>query len=99
MKEYWIDFSGYLKVEAENADEAERKFWHAVNTQCGFCGRDGFSDVVWDLGATEEVSNDIYNGWHKENVVDFLLDREGTPTFDNPNAPTLQDIEDFWNDK
>lgn len=79
MKEFWIDFSGYLKVEADNADEAERKFWHAVNTKCLFLDKDGFSDDVWDVDATQEV-NEI-------------------PAIDNPNAPNLQDIEDFWNDK
>ena len=79
MKEFWIDFSGYLKVEAENADEAERKFWHAINTQCGFCGRNEFSEIVWDLDATQEVDE--------------------ISAIDNPNAPNLQDIEDFWNNK
>lgn len=76
MKEFWIDFSGYLKVEAENADEAERKFWHAINTKCPFLARDGFSDDVWDLDATEEVSDDIYNGWHKDDVINFILEEE-----------------------
>ena len=73
MKEYWIDFSGYLKVEAENADEAERKFWNAVNTKCPFSARDGFSDDVLDLDSTEEVSDDLYNGWHKDDVINFIL--------------------------
>ena len=99
MKEYWIDFSGYLKVKAKNADEAERKFWDAVNNNCPFSIYQGFSDDVWDLDATEEVTDDLYNGWNKENVVDFLLDKEDKPTFGNLNAPNLQDIEDFWNDK
>jgi len=80
MKEYWIDFSGYVKVEAENADEAERKFWDAVNTKCPFLAKDGFNDDVWDLDATEEVTN-------------------FPSAINNPNAPNLQDIEDFWNDK
>ena len=79
MKKFWIDFSGYVTVEAENADEAERKFWHAINTQCGFCGRSEFSDEVWDIDATTEVDE--------------------ISTIDNPNAPNLQDIEDFWNDR
>ncbi len=79
MKKFWIDFSGYVTVEAENADEAERKFWHAINTQCGFCGRNEFSDDVWDIDATTEVDE--------------------ISTIDNPNKPTLQNIEDFWNDK
>lgn len=55
MKEFWIDFSGYLKVKAENADEAERKFWDAVNNNCPFSIYQGFSDDVWDLDAIEEV--------------------------------------------
>ena len=76
MKKFWIDFSGYVVVEAENADEAERKFWHAIHTKCPFLAGDGFSDDVWNLDATEEVSDDIYNGWNKENVVDFLLGKE-----------------------
>ncbi len=79
MQKIWIDFSGYVTVEAENADEAERKFWHAINTQCGFCGRNEFSDDVWDIDATTEVDE--------------------ISTIDNPNKPTLQNIEDFWNDK
>lgn len=96
MKEYWIDFSGYVKIEAENEKEAEYKFWHAKSP---FRSVEGFSEDVWGLDGIEEVSNDPYNGWNKENVVDFLLDREDEPTFKNPNAPNLQDIEDFWNDK
>lgn len=76
MKEFWIDFSGYLKVEAENANEAEHKFQHAVNTKCPFLAGDGFNDDVQDLDVTEEVSDDIYNGWNKESVVDFLLEKE-----------------------
>ena len=76
MKEFWIDFSGYVKVEAENGDEAERKFWHAKSP---FRGAEGFSDDVWDIDATTEVDE--------------------ISTIDNPNKPTLQDIEDFWNDK
>jgi len=77
MKEFYIDFSGYLKVEAENADEAERKFWNAVNTKCPFLAKDGFSDDVWDLDATEEVTtDDIYNGWLREDVLDFILGKE-----------------------
>ena len=79
MKEYWIDFSGYVKVEAENADEAERKFWNANSP---FHVREGFSDDVWEIEAIEEVAN-----------------KEDESTFKNPNAPTLRDIEDFWNDK
>lgn len=76
MKEYWIDFSGYLKVEAENADEAERKF---CTTKSPFRGNSDFSNDVWEIESIKEVANE--------------------PTFDNPNTPNLQDLEDFWNDK
>ena len=79
MKKFWIDFSGYVVVEAENADEAERRFWHAVHTKCPFLSWNGFSDDVWDVDATTEVDE--------------------VSTIDNPNKPTFQDIEDFWNDK
>lgn len=27
MKEFWIDFSGWTKIQAETAEEAEKKFW------------------------------------------------------------------------
>jgi hypothetical protein len=55
MKKFWIDFSGYVTVEAENDDEAERKFWRVIHTKCPFLDRDGFSDDVWDVDATQEV--------------------------------------------
>lgn len=77
MKEYWIDFSGCVKVEADNANEAESKFWSATSP---FRAMEGFSNDVWDVDAVEEV-------------VDF------PSTINNPNAPNLQDLEDFWNDK
>ena len=31
--------------------------------------------------------------------VDYCGPAYGTDRIDNPNAPTLRDIEDFWNDK
>jgi hypothetical protein len=72
MKEFWIDFSGYLKVEAENADEAERKFWRAINTKCPFLGRDGFSDDVWDVDATEEIDEvSVIDNPNKPNLQDI----------------------------
>lgn len=48
MKEYWIDFSGYLKVKAESADEAEQKFWDFINEHIDFSHTD-LSDDVWDI--------------------------------------------------
>ena len=54
MKEYWIDFSGYLKVKAESVDEAERKFWNFINNNVNLSYTD-LSDDVWDVEAIEEV--------------------------------------------
>ena len=31
MSNYYVDFSGYCKVEADSADEAEAKFWEYVD--------------------------------------------------------------------
>lgn len=35
-KEFYVDFSGYISVEAKNAEEAERLFWGI------------FWDKIWD---------------------------------------------------
>ena len=80
MKKFWIDFSGYVTVEVENANRAERKFWDAIHNKCPFLDRDGFSDDVWD-------------------IIDITEEDFDVSTIDNPNKPTLQDLEDFWNDK
>lgn len=79
MKEFWIDFSGYVTIEAENADEAERRFWDAIRIKCPFFTEDGFGMNVWD--------------------VDNIQEADSMSTIDNPNKPTAQDWEDFWNDK
>lgn len=31
MKKFYVDFSGYCEIEAENEDEALDKFWDIVN--------------------------------------------------------------------
>lgn len=54
MDEYWIDFSGYLKVKAESADEAEQKFWELVNQKFDLSHTE-FSDDVWDIDHIEAV--------------------------------------------
>lgn len=54
MKEYWLDFSGYMKVRAENETEAEQKFWDFINNYIQLSHTD-FSDDVWDLDSIEEV--------------------------------------------
>lgn len=30
-KTFWVDFSGYCEIEAETAEEAEKKFWDFIN--------------------------------------------------------------------
>lgn len=55
-KEFWVDFSGYVKIKAENEIEAEKKFWDFVNANCDTSFSD-LSDDVWDIDAIEEVYN------------------------------------------
>lgn len=79
IKEYWIDFCGYVKVEAEDADDAVLKF---STTKSPFRDNSDFSNDVWEIESIKEITD------NDEEVV-----------FRNPNAPSLQDLEDFWNDK
>ena len=58
MKEYWVDFSGYLKVKANSVDEVERKMWNFIN---GINVTDGLSDDVWEIEMIEEIEK------HEEN--------------------------------
>lgn len=44
--EFWIDFSGYLKIKAKDHQEAESKFWNWVNS---ISANEDFSDDVWDV--------------------------------------------------
>lgn len=48
--EYFIDFSGYMRVKADSADEAERKAWAWINA-IDVSG--DFSDDVWDIDGIE----------------------------------------------
>jgi hypothetical protein len=48
---YWIDFSGYVKVEADSKEEAESLFWRWFVQNC----REPFSDDVWDIDGIEEA--------------------------------------------
>lgn len=52
MKEFYVDFSGYLTVQAESADEAEQKTWDWINA-----GKlpEGFFNDVWDIDCIEEI--------------------------------------------
>lgn len=51
---YWIDFSGYVKVEANSQEDAEQKFWHEFVRDC----REPFSNDVWDIEFIEEITNE-----------------------------------------
>ncbi len=51
MKSFWIDFSGYCKVEASNEEEARKIFWDNVSL-----GSDIFKDTVFADVSTEEVT-------------------------------------------
>lgn len=55
MKKYWIDFSGYACVEAENEEEAERKMWKAIHN--AFDGKEMF-DVVCNIDGIEERNDE-----------------------------------------
>ena len=44
---YWIDFSGYVCVEAENEGESERKYWNDFRGSVSIS--EPFSDDVWEI--------------------------------------------------
>ena len=51
MKEYWVDFSGYLIVKADSVGEVETKVWRFINN---INLPDGMNDDVWDIDGIEE---------------------------------------------
>lgn len=55
MKQFWVDFSGYVKVDADTAEEAEKKFWNFVYRNFD-CSHSDLSDDVWDIETIEECS-------------------------------------------
>lgn len=58
MNEYWIDFSGYMKVKADSKEEADTKFWDWVNDMIKVEG--DYSDDVWDIDSIEEYIKGVY---------------------------------------
>lgn len=56
MKKFWIDFSGYVCVDAESKEDVERKMWDAINRTLAFptC----FYDDVWDIDCIEEAKEE-----------------------------------------
>lgn len=53
--EFWVDFNGYLKIEAEDKNDAESKFWDWVNS---ISASGDFSDDVWDIDVIEPVEGE-----------------------------------------
>lgn len=51
---YWIDFSGYVKVEADSKEDAEQKFWALFAGAC----HEPFSDDVWDIDGIEDITEE-----------------------------------------
>ena len=47
---YWVDFSGYVSVEADSREDSEHKFWRSFVADCS----EPFSDDVWDIEGIEE---------------------------------------------
>lgn len=55
---YWIDFSGYVCVEAKDEDEAEHLFW----VQFAKDVAEPFSNDVWDIDGVEEAAKNMSAG-------------------------------------
>lgn len=55
MKTFYIDFSGYFKIEAEDEHDAESKFWSWVNT---VSANGEIWDDVWDIDNVEPVEDE-----------------------------------------
>ena len=80
MKKYWVDFSGYLCVEAENEEEVERLFWEKFVKDV----KEPFSDDVWDIDGIEErpegdplapAYGDTFKTPTAQEIEDFWHDR------------------------
>lgn len=48
---FWVDFSGYMSIEANSQEEANTKFWDWVNS-LNVTG--DYSDDVWDVESIVE---------------------------------------------
>ena len=56
---YWVDFRGYLKIEADSPEDAERKMWKLIDSHNLPVD---FSDNVWEIEGIEEAAEDIPAG-------------------------------------
>ena len=82
MKKYWVDFSGYVCVEAENEDEAERRMFDYFLKSDELPA--GMSDDTWDIDGIEErpegdplevVYGDTFKTPSAQEIEDFWHDR------------------------
>lgn len=76
MAKYWIDFSGYLCVEAEDEGDAEKKFWSLIHNKMDLTYP--FSDDVWDIdsiGECDDNSNLLGTVYTTKDIEDFWYER------------------------
>ena len=53
MKEFQVNFSGYMKIKADSKEEAARKFWNFIANDIN-PSTDDLSDDVWEVEGIEE---------------------------------------------
>lgn len=93
---YWVDFSGYVCVEAENEGDAERKSWNEFRGSVSIS--EPFSDYVWEIeGIEERTDGDLLDTvYGNKDAAEVALDGVAASCTYNPNP---NDLEDFWNNK
>lgn len=64
MKTWYVDFSGYCEIEAENEFEAEEKFWNFINSD------KALPQNIYDFDGIEE-KKDCLNRIERE-LNDFV---------------------------
>jgi hypothetical protein len=91
MKKFWIDFSGYVCVEAENAEQAENKMWDAIHRTLAF--PTDFCDDVWDIDGVEEWADNqsLLETVYSEKDINIMK------VLAAGHVPTAEEWEDFWN--
>lgn len=56
MKEFLVDFSGYMKIKADSKEEAARKFWNFIANDINLSTGD-LSDDVWEIFTIKEITD------------------------------------------
>ena len=93
MKKFWIDFSGYVCVEAENAEQADQKMWDAINQTLAF--PTDFSDDVWDIDGIEERIDEgsLLETVYSEKDIDIMK------AIANGHIPSEDEWRAFWDEE